>query len=216
MNLQELRRIREKERSTDSLQDLREDFYVEVSEYLETLTTRRNQAAGEVDDPFADPDVRRISDELSTAERTAEAIYERRVGKIVKLASFAAADMTAETDGFTAEERDLFEAIVEEITANRERVLETLEADSTVEVPLDDESSPRGDSPEPPQSDPEDRSGEEPVDEPARTTVRITKDVGTIVGVDDRPYDLGVDDIVTLPTKNAEPLLQRDAAEPVE
>ena len=52
-----------------------------------------------------------------------------------------------------------------------------------------------------------------PVD---RLTVRITQDVGSILGVDDREYTLECDDVVTLPEQNAEPLVDRDAAEPLE
>ncbi|MFB6079294.1 MAG: hypothetical protein ABEJ80_10000, partial [Halarchaeum sp.] len=47
----------------------------------------------------------------------------------------------------------------------------------------------------------------------ARETVRITRDVGEILGVDEREYTLAADDVVTLPSENAEPLLARDAAE---
>ncbi|MFC6794065.1 hypothetical protein ACFQFH_06520 [Halobaculum halobium] len=40
--------------------------------------------------------------------------------------------------------------------------------------------------------------------------------MGQILGVDEREYELASDDVVTLPTANADPLLQRDAAEPIE
>ncbi|GAD52624.1 hypothetical protein MBEHAL_1384 [Halarchaeum acidiphilum MH1-52-1] len=46
-----------------------------------------------------------------------------------------------------------------------------------------------------------------------RATVRITQDVGEVLGVDERAYTLESDDVVTLPRENAEPLLARDAAE---
>jgi DNA replication factor GINS len=46
-----------------------------------------------------------------------------------------------------------------------------------------------------------------------RTTVRITADVGEIVGADDRDYDLGSEDVVTLPSPNADVLVEKDAAE---
>jgi DNA replication factor GINS len=51
---------------------------------------------------------------------------------------------------------------------------------------------------------------------PERTTLRITADVGTVYGVDDREYDLAREDVVTLPTTNAEPLLRKDAAERID
>jgi DNA replication factor GINS len=46
-----------------------------------------------------------------------------------------------------------------------------------------------------------------------RTTVRITTDVGEIVGADDRDYELGTEDVVTLPEPNADVLVEKDAAE---
>lgn len=47
-------------------------------------------------------------------------------------------------------------------------------------------------------------------------TVRITADVGEIFGTDEREYHLTSEDVVSLPSANAEPLLKRDAAEPIE
>jgi DNA replication factor GINS len=40
--------------------------------------------------------------------------------------------------------------------------------------------------------------------------------VGEILGVDERAYDLASEDVVTLPAANAEPLVERDAAEPLD
>ncbi|MFC6755038.1 hypothetical protein ACFQEU_16450, partial [Halorubrum tibetense] len=57
--------------------------------------------------------------------------------------------------------------------------------------------------------------GDRPTDA-ARETVRITRDVGAILGVDEREYELTSEDIVDLPTANAEPLVQRDAAERID
>ena len=44
-------------------------------------------------------------------------------------------------------------------------------------------------------------------DDTDRTTVRITRDVGEIMGVDERTYHLASEDVVTLPEVNATPLL---------
>lgn len=225
MNLEELRRIRDTERSKDSLQHLRDEFYSEVGTYLEELRSQRDEAAEAADDPFSDPDVQRLSDEVSTAERTVEALYERRVGKIVKLASFAAADMSAEREGLTAEEQELFDAIVSRIKENRETVLATIAGKDMGDEPTaesdafsrgaepTDRTSAEHDGAEQP---PDETAEADQDDDPDRTTVRITSDVGEIVGIDDRAYDLSADDIISLPTKNAEPLLDRGAAERVE
>jgi DNA replication factor GINS len=50
-------------------------------------------------------------------------------------------------------------------------------------------------------------------DDTERVRVRITRDVGEILGVDEREYHLEADDVLTLPEANAEPLVDRGAAE---
>ena len=377
MNLDELRSAQAKERRKDSLQHLRDAFYDDVAAYVADLRAARDRRAEQVENPFADDDVRRLSDELETTEEVAEALYERRVGKVVKLASFAAADMSVDTDGMTTEERALFDDLVSRIRSNKSTVLATLAGDAppgtadesdtggtdTAEVPdatapthppepttgqtdepADTTESSRSDTPAsddatatppdqntvssptadgsdllagamgttasdaPPASDPPSDAVEaatsvedptppdpdldsdpnldsnpdldsdpdpassraadaeastspptpetRPASDPAadshtdestpkpsatqtdggatvastgddstttdrdtrldRETVRITRDVGSILGVDEREYELASDDVVTLPAANATPLVERDAAERIE
>jgi DNA replication factor GINS len=307
MNLDELQSVRDRERQTDKLQQLRASFYADAGEFIQQLRDQREHAAERADDPFDAPEVSRLSDEIDTAEQTVEAIYEKRVGKIVKAASFAAADLPAESDGMTDEETELFETLVGDIKANREHVLDVLagepsanddtagtaeaepatgatdgdagaaldqgvsatagqssespdvgaadvmggdgaaapdpptDGSPTPEPPAETEAdrvppaesvpepgeSSQTEAGEPPQTEagspsapPED--SEPPVrndggtgsegDVP-RETVRITDDVGEIVGLDERDYDLSTDDVVTLPRTNADLLVERDAAE---
>lgn len=238
MELEELQRVREAERSTDSLQHLENDFYQAVGEYLEDLRERRDAMAAETADPFTDPDVRQVSDELKTAQRIVESLYERRVGKIVKSASFAAADMQAEKEGLTSEEQVLFDAIVTDIQENRNQVLGMLDPEaetnfadppraepdtgmeSGVEEP-NETATPRGDPAGTTASEPDDGAGATEINQERstdvdRTTVRITEDVGEIVGVDEHAYELAADDIVSLPTDNAQPLIERGVATVIE
>ena len=322
MNLDELRSVQSKERQKDSLQNLRPSFYQEVGEYIAELEAERDRAAERADDPFSSPEVSRLTDEIETAKDVVEAIYERRMGKLVKQASLAAAGMAANDEGLTAEEGDLFDDLVDRIDANKTRVLDVLEgleaetdgtaeaegeaaidaeptaperstdeaADDAPPTPLmepdptdrsddadvdpttlepdgtaretgesesevtaadvmggagpatDDasEEAPRPDGeptspvdapdhgatePDPSDSAPgesvdpdlEDETSDDPAtateDDVDRVTVRMTRDVGSILGVDDREYTLSSDDVVTLPEQNASPLLERDAAE---
>ncbi|MFA1611529.1 DNA replication complex subunit Gins51 [Halobellus rubicundus] len=364
MDLDELRSVQRTERQKDSLQHLRDSFYEDVADYIADRKAERKRLAQDADDPFSDPDVGRLTDEIETAEDVVEAIYERRVGKVVKLASFAAADMNADTGGLTAEERNLFEDLVARIKGNRETVLDVLagEGGSSGESPATSPSTPsesaaaggadptpadpsRAPESEPQQSaspaaddgasasdgtpptpddvlaeamgggsasgeaasaDPTESEGSDPTvppdappdavaadapvvgdeqsdqgpnreptngdgrdeasdppggpeavrdggvaaaadsggsatdsageaagddaaataesasDSDARTgdtervTLKITEDVGRIFGVDEREYDLASEDVVTLPTTNAGPLIERDAAERLE
>ena len=325
MNLDELQSVQARERQSSDLQHLRSSFYSEVGTFIADLNEQRARVVEAADDPFSEPEVRRLTDDIETAESTVEAIYERRVGKVVKKASIAAAGMPVEEDGLTSEESDLFGTLVARIEENRETVLSTIDDDApSVSCSVDDESSeaPVGDrqgkggrsaseapsEPDPPTSNdgvsaadlmgdtssadpageasepgppnvdssnesdvpsveavppespppaagdgasstddltpaedppadtspieepPSDDSGADPsdglsaTDRPEsdsasrtvgvpRTTVRITANVGEIVGADDRDYDLGEEDVVTLPEPNADVLVEKNAAE---
>ena len=318
MNVDELRSVLRTERQKDSLQQLRESFYEDVAEYIAQQKAVRNQKAEELGTHYS-PEIRRITDEIETAEEVVTSIYERRVGKVVKAASFAAAGMSSTTDGLTHEEKRLFEDLVERIEQNRSTVLSTLEdvaADDAPKDPVtaasvstdepsahpnttdtaatatpdetippdepdpetmafdgsdssgssdagdvlagamggdtdtapssttgsddesasdrptdearaivdDDVSTDDGDADEPPAtaSTSTDSAPEQSPDDSLsglgedRETVRITADVGTIFGVDEREYDLAQEDVVTLPSANAEPLVERGAAEKLE
>lgn len=129
MNLDQLRSVQSKERQTDSLQHLRESFYSDASEYISELEAERDQRASEVEDPFADSDIRRLTDEVETAREVVEAIYDRRLGKLVKRASLAAAAHPADEDGLTAEEQELYDDLVGLIEANKTQVLDVLDTD---------------------------------------------------------------------------------------
>ncbi len=279
MNLEDLRAAQTRERATDGLQELRDSFYGDVAAYIADLKDRREAAASAADDPFGDPEVQELTDKIETAEQVAEAIYERRMGKLVKQASLAAAGMPDDAEGLTDEERALYGDLVERIESNKNHVLDVIAgdaeptsaepensdagpfggtADRTTTDPTpgsdsepaedssaaaamggglddpDEESTPdAGDpdseadqvpaEPEPPEAIAEDLervaddeevdAGAESDEDVARTKVRVTDDVGEIFGVDERPYTLEAEDIVTLPEENAKPLVEKDAAE---
>ena len=346
MNLDELQSVQARERQSSDLQQLRPSFYREVGAFVQELTEQRARVVEEVDDPFSSPKVRQLTDDIETAEQTVEAIYERRIGKVVKKASIAAAGMPVDDAGLTDEEERLFEDLVDRIEDNRDAVLSVLDGDGPdVSCSIDgaeqsksgteptaadaskpnaptgpdgrsspsaedgvsaadlmgsgsdegsDSGEPAADTPvepsaphqsmpseaeqptasdpeqpappepeqpstataeqpippeDPPAPNPEQPSGDgqpdppdppeqaeatdggtaaaDPSTEPApdatetassmpglpRTTVRITADVGEIVGADDRDYELGSEDVVTLPEPNAEVLVEKNAAE---
>ena len=140
MDLDELQSVQSRERQTDSLQQLRPTFYQDAAEYIGRLEDERDRAAERADDPWNSPEVSRLNDDIDTAEGTVEAIYERRVGKIVKMASLAAADMPTDDDGLTEEERTLFETLVGAIENNRDQVFAILDGDA----PVSDAGAPAG------------------------------------------------------------------------
>jgi DNA replication factor GINS len=337
MNIDELQSAQSRERQTDSLQQLRDSFYENAGRFIQQLREEREHVAANADDPFDSSDVQRLTDEINTAEQTVEAIYERRIGKLVKQASLEAAGMAADVEGLTTEEQEAFDNLVSTIEENRTRVLDEVLAndrndDSTTETKTEtqteteprkrtDDDPPRNESeqsgptsettelahepsteesppselqadsieatdspsstdsiesspsaddtapsvsaadmmgdggealaqesnrPTPPDVSLEAGSQDVPVHERPdasseqsdvldtdstdtdddrngvdshgdypqvdRSVVRITRDVGKILCIDQREYDLSEDDVVTLPETNVEPLLEHDAA----
>lgn len=226
MNLDDLRAVQVDERGSASLQPLRDSFYRDVAGYIEELRAERERAAAAADDPFDSEKVRQLSDEIETIEEVIEAIYDRRMGKVVKQASLAASGMQTDETGLTDEEAELFDGLVSLIETNRRDVLATIDGDDRLEPdgtaaatdepseePTDpsetadaDEASVEADEAEHEEAEHEEAEHED------RLTVRITQDVGEIFGVDERVYELAKEDVVSLPTANAEPLLERDAA----
>lgn len=217
MNLEELQAVRETERSKASLQTLRDSFYQDAAAFIQELREQRERAATETADPFDDPTVHRLSDEIASAEQTVESIYDRRIGKLVKQASFAAASMPADEEGLTTEEQELYRVLVDEIAKNRSSILSIIAGDNAV-PPNDTRTAPAVPKPavDTTSTDDEELTDRSRTNDVPRTTVRITEDIGEIVGIDDRTYDLQPDDIVTLPDQNAKPLLDRDVAVQIE
>lgn len=261
MDIEELRAVQSQERSSSELQELRDSFYADVADYLDSLREERERLARECEDPY-DDSVIRVNDEIDAAERVVQSIHERRVGKVVEQASFTANGLGDAPEGLTAEERALFEDLVERIETNTERVLDIVRGDApspaiapeerpegansetsgpgepsseadegssdesqTDAAALMDDSVPDGGPGTATGTDgepsPQDDAAAAP-DEPAEDTdvdrqrLRMLDDVGEIYGIDDRVYDLQRDDVVTLPTENAGPLVERGAAERLE
>ena len=148
MNLEDLRSVRNTERRKDSLQELRPTFYRDVGQYIGALSDERARLAATSDDPFADPEIVRLTNEIQTATDVAEAIYERRMGKVVKQASLAAAGMTASVDGLTAEEEALFDDLVARIEANKAEVFAVLDGDDSFDSGTTDGESVESPTPD--------------------------------------------------------------------
>jgi DNA replication factor GINS len=212
MDLEDLRAAQADERRSEKLQELPDSFYEDAAEYIETLREERDAC----DNPYSD-EAQRLNDELGSARQVAEAVYERRVGKVVKMASLAANGHTATEDRMTREEREMYANIVDEIRAGQERVEGLLEGALT-----DDEGSEDGDAEARPggaadEAADETRGGEGKQKERSDagdgySTVRVVESLPEFVGADGREYSLGEEDVARIPEENARALCEREAA----
>lgn len=118
LDIKKLQSIHSKERRQKPLVDLHDSFYSEVGTLLKNKREKRDEIAKEVDDPFSSSKVRKLTDEIDTIEETVEALFERRVGKIVMRVSSGSIDMSVESGSLTTREEELYN----EITAYLETI----------------------------------------------------------------------------------------------
>ncbi len=218
MELEDLRAAQENERRSEKLQELPDSFYEDAAEYIEDLREERDAC----DDPFGDK-AQRLNDAINSARQVTEAIYERRVGKVVKMASLAANGHTASEDRMTREEREMYATIVEEICANQSRIKDVLEGalkDGDVSETADTESpdevrDARGAGTEvSDDGDPEPETvvGDGDGSEGDYATVRVVESLPEFVGTDGREYSLGEEDVARIPEENARALCEKEVA----
>lgn len=233
VDLEDLREAQSRERRSDSLQELPDSFYSDAAEYIDQLKQKRDA----LDDPYSE-EAQRLNDALNTARQVTEAIYERRVGKVVKLSSLSANGVSVDESGMTREEKELYDSVMNEISANHDYVVGQVLENSQSSEETDQSSGESLSTQEVETNQSEFEVGGEPqtqevvveaeVEEPpARRsdggeknesstdgyeTVRVLESMPEFMGTDGRSYSLSDEDVVVLPKKNAEVLCEKDAA----
>ena len=203
MNLEDLREIQIEERTRSDLQPLLDSFYTDVSKYIQDLRVEReNILEGSVDAVDAKT-VRRIEDEIKTAGEVVEAIYDRRVGKILKGASLTAAGLGKREGSLAGVEVELFRNLVELLQKNRIKILERISSEKGDKPQREIETNQINE--EVPLQENIDQKGEE---ETSNITIKVMQEVGEIYGVDGNTYDLREGKIISLPKENAQPLIK--------
>ena len=203
MNLEDLREIQIEERTRSDLQPLLDSFYVDVSKYLQDLRVEReNSLEGSMDAVDAKT-VRRIEDEIKTVGEVVEAIYDRRVGKILKGASLTAAGLGKRDGSLAGVEVELFRNLVELLQKNRIEILERTSSEKGDKAQREIETNQINE--DAPLQENVDQKGEK---ETSNITIKVVQEVGEIYGVDGNTYDLREGRIISLPKENAQPLIK--------
>ena len=228
MNLDDLKVIRNEERRSRRLTQLKNSFYSEFKEYMDSLKTS--------DDP-------QKKDELENALQVADAIYDKRAAKIIKLAALAARGHTEDVSLADAE-AEVYDLVYKVFTHYRDRVLGQMEFEAAApssEPVLSNENRPTAVALPKQESDRVEldatsieqplkkgaalqsliESNEEDEDSADESTlirergnmrylrVRVLADIPTFIGLDGENYKLGEGDSVMLPEGNARALCDR-------
>jgi DNA replication factor GINS len=198
MDIKTLKEALRREKMSPYLQELGRDFYHEAQKLFEKMLEDYKAAK--------DSDLTQLSLKLAELENLKNMIndlYETRERKIVSSALYyVKSGEEVEFDNLTEEEEALLREIIRVIKASREKVLTGFVKGRTGERVEERREEDR-------EEIREEKRGEIPF-----ITVRILKDLPSLVGVDGKIYgDFKAEDVVTLPEPNAKILVKRGDAE---
>ncbi len=201
MDIEALGAILRKEKDTGSLQELPVEFCEDVREYLESLEAEKKEA----DERWSE----HVEDEIRSARGKAKDIINRRIGKIVKLAS---SGMKTPPKGMLEEEERLFEGVKHHVEEGKGRLFALMlgekEGESEeVKEKRSEEKDPSWHVFKTAEPLPAEDGTEE------LHIVRILEDLPTFMGTDGRIYKVKREDVIMLPKTNAEILCKREVAE---
>lgn len=221
MNIERLWEILYKERSSPLLQELPQNFYEEVRDYIRRLEQEKEKA----------DDTRKafIEDEIRSARAKIEDIFRRRIGKIVKMASAGAKTCPK---GLTPDEKAIFEGVASCVEEGRKRIMRAIfgetkdEKKESVDVKqLAEQESVSEHAKEAASGDAgaadatdemavanRDATANAAVMENELCVVRMLESVPAFIGVDGRVYKVRREDVLTLPKDNAEILCKKGVA----
>ncbi len=190
MELEDLRGVQQEERNSDALADVPDSFYREFGGYISDLREKYN----EFEDKLG-TDAKKIEDELTSAREVIDSIQDRRIGKIVNLASLKANGVSVDESKMTVEEKKMFDDIVRDIEKSRRDIDDVIEGDEAFDSDseVEDEDLEKG-----------------------YRRIRAKKDLQTIMGADGEKYSLSDGETAVIPEKNARALCEKDAADFVE
>ena len=216
MDIEKLWELLHKERNTASLQVLPETFHEDVREYLKKLEDEKIEAGDERGRSEL------VEDEIRNARMKAEDIIQRRIGKIVKLAS---SGMGTQPKGMLEEEAKIFEGVKNYVEQGKERLFallsseperaiksEGIREDEREEQNAQDDAETVEPSFKQVKQPDSAENGNNQNEKEEMHIVRILEDIPTFMGIDGEIYNVGKEDVIMLPKTNAEILCRRGVA----
>lgn len=209
MDLKALREIQRKERMSPYLQDLGKDFYRELEGYVRSAQARylEESKKGEIS---------RLSialNELKNIKDIVSDIYETREKKIVHNALYyVKSEDSVGQENLTEVEMEMLRQIMGVLRERRDFILGKVMGEYQL-IDADRKPNEKGmvRGPEPV------RQVGGPGTSIGKVTVRILKDLPSIVGADGKVYGaFKQEDVITLPEPNARVLIGQGAAEAIE
>ena len=200
MKLDELRIIVLNERETGRLSEMSPDLYEKVRGHLKGLQEQVYACR----DPLSDP-AQTLMEEVAAMRETIRDIFRIRSRKVLSLAALQTESHIADRDEIRKmlpAEREMYDEIARVIDAARQEMV------AEVGPRAEGEVATAAGTQVPAAADP----GCGPVEPLPVHLVRILREIDPFVGMDGRIYALRKEDVVTLPARNADVLVERNIA----
>ena len=207
VGLDDLRKTLLSERETGRLNQIPHDLF----DRTHTAVSLMLEKVYAIEDPLSD-EARALIEETMSMRETAHELFIIRAKKILTLAGSQAQGNyidRQETKKMIPPEREMFDRIASAIGTCQGAILSTIRQS----LPVGDEPVPEGDRDQalPPGAHPGPAPAS-PSISPPYALVRVLADMDAFMGIDGRTYALEKGDIVTLPERNAEVLVERNIA----
>jgi len=191
INYKTLRRIQQAEQTASGLTKIDANFYRDVAAYVKSV----EQSIEHEKNPSK---LKLFSDELSNMKKIISSIYELREKKIVHNALSTVRSGTPDLKNVLEVEKRLFDSLVDQIRSSRQEIYEG-----------------KKESP-PPESLPSQPVEQSPAREPnTNPVVRVIEDTPEFIGTDEKTYTLRKEDVLSLPSETAGPLLKKGVVKKV-
>lgn len=218
MDRTELKNILRQENNS-SLNSLPYDFYEKVDEYIREL----EEEIKKINNPRS-VESKILEDEMQSALNDVETIFIRRIRKITSRATsnaFSNISSRQDLDKLLESERKVFDATLSAIQVARSELLEPImnpqdrqEKGFAKESVISDEAQEEEIETISQESPAEEDTGKNNISK-EYFVVRILKDLPTIKAMDNLNYTLAEEDVAVLPSMNAQGLVKRGAAYPI-
>lgn len=207
LDYKHLREIYQLEQKTPLLTKINDHLYEEGKKYISKLYTR-------LEEERKSSRKRIITDQIQNIEKTLKNIYEQREKKIMLAAISKARGGTPSEKHFLPQEQELFSSLFSILMNTRKQQLEIVEPSeiensAVIQQPSDVKQSI--------ETTVEVETSSEKIKEPNsqqnHQIIRIVQDIPTFIGTDTKEYTLQKGDIVSVPNKLSQMLIQKQVAE---
>jgi DNA replication factor GINS len=181
INYKTLRKIQQTEKNSPMLTKIDSDFYNTLSRYLKYLDSRLEKESSSQKQKL-------LKDEIQNTKKIVTNIYEQREKKILLAAISKARRGNPDLKNLVDAEKILFNSILKMMMQSRREFLNKKSQEGKKTVGSEKESEKQ---------------------ENANSIVRVVQDIPEFIGTDTKKYNLGRDDVVSLPGDMSDTLSKR-------